>query len=109
MRRVYGGRHGPRYCRESGRVVQDMRCHPEPGEGGAMSDAAANPMKAGLEDVVVSPSEICFIDGHQGRLVYRGYNVDDLVAQSTFEEVTYLLWYGKLPTRKELDAHVKAL
>jgi len=74
-----------------------------------MSDAAVNPMKAGLEDVVVSPSEICFIDGHKGRLVYRGFDVDDLVAQSNFEEVTYLLWYGKLPTRKELDAHVKAL
>jgi citrate synthase len=74
-----------------------------------MSDAAANPTKAGLEDVVVSPSEICFIDGLKGRLVYRGFDVDDLVAQSTFEEVTYLLWYGRLPTRKELAAHVKAL
>ncbi len=74
-----------------------------------MSDAAVNPMKAGLEDVVVSPSEICFIDGHKGRLVYRGFDVDELVAQSNFEEVTYLLWYGKLPTRKELDTHVKAL
>ena len=41
-----------------------------------MSDAAVNPMKAGLEDVVVSPSEICFIDGHKGRLVYRGFDVD---------------------------------
>ncbi|HYV66561.1 MAG TPA: citrate/2-methylcitrate synthase, partial [Myxococcales bacterium] len=75
-----------------------------------MSDeAVVNPLKAGLEDVVVSPSEICFIDGHKGRLVYRGFDVDDLVANSNFEEVTYLLWYGKLPTRKELDAHVKAL
>jgi citrate synthase len=74
-----------------------------------MSDAVVNPLKAGLEDVVVSPSDICFIDGHEGRLVYRGFNVDDLAAQSSFEEVTYLLWYGKLPTRKELDAHVKAL
>ena len=44
-------------------------------------------MKAGLEDVVVSTSEICFIDGHKGRLVYRGFDVDDLVAHSTFEEV----------------------
>src|SRR5712692_7051218 len=70
----------------------------------AMSDAPANPMKAGLEDVVVSTSDICFIDGHKGRLLYRGFDVDDLVAQSTFEEVTYLLWYGKLPSRKELNA-----
>jgi citrate synthase len=65
--------------------------------------------KAGLEDVVVSTSDICFIDGREGRLLYRGYNVDDLAAQSTFEEVAYLLWYGALPTRKELDAFVKTL
>jgi citrate synthase len=74
-----------------------------------MTDTATNPLKAGLEDVVVSPSEICFIDGHKGRLIYRGYDVDDLVAHSTFEEVAYLLWLGHLPSRKELDAHVKAL
>ncbi|HEV8473227.1 MAG TPA: citrate/2-methylcitrate synthase [Methylomirabilota bacterium] len=65
--------------------------------------------KAGLEDVVVSTSDICFIDGREGRLLYRGYNVDDLAAQSTFEEVAYLLWFGALPNRKELDAFVKTL
>ena len=74
-----------------------------------MTDAAVNPLKAGLEDVVVSPSEICFIDGRKGRLIYRGYDVDELVAQSTFEEVTYLLWQGRLPSRKELETHTKAL
>ncbi|HEV8458012.1 MAG TPA: citrate/2-methylcitrate synthase, partial [Methylomirabilota bacterium] len=67
-----------------------------------MTDAAANPLKAGLEDVVVSNSEICFIDGHKGRLIYRGYDVHDLVAHSTFEEVVFLLWQGHLPSRKEL-------
>ena len=61
--------------------------------------------KAGLEDVVVSTSDICFIDGREGRLVYRGYDVDDLAAHSTFEEVAYLLWYGALPTKKEFDPH----
>jgi citrate synthase len=65
--------------------------------------------KAGLEDVVVSTSEICFIDGHQGRLLYRGYDVNDLVEHSSFEEVVYLLWHGALPTRKELEVHAKAL
>ena len=65
--------------------------------------------KAGLEDVVVSTSAICFIDGHEGRLVYRGYDIDDLVERSTFEEVVYLLWHGALPTRKELAGHAKAL
>jgi citrate synthase len=65
--------------------------------------------KAGLEDVVVSTSEICFIDGREGRLLYRGFDVNDLVEHSTFEEVVYLLWHGALPTRKELEAHTKAL
>jgi 2-methylcitrate synthase len=72
-------------------------------------DTMSTVNKAGLEDVVVSTSDICFIDGHEGRLLYRGFDVDDLAAHSTFEEVVYLLWHGALPTRKELDAHVKAL
>ncbi|HKZ06643.1 MAG TPA: citrate/2-methylcitrate synthase [Methylomirabilota bacterium] len=73
------------------------------------ASAAAAPMKAGLEDVVVSTTEICFIDGHKGRLVYRGYDVDDLVAHSSFEEVVFLLFHGRLPSRKELEANQKTL
>jgi citrate synthase len=65
--------------------------------------------KAGLEDVVVSTSDICFIDGREGRLLYRGYDVDELVEDSSFEEIVFLLWHGHLPSRKELDDHVKAL
>jgi citrate synthase len=65
--------------------------------------------KAGLEDVVVSTSEVCYIDGREGRLLYRGYDVDELVAKSTFEEVAFLLWHGHLPSRKELADHTKAL
>jgi citrate synthase len=66
-------------------------------------------VKQGLEDVVVATSEICFIDGQEGRLLYRGYDVDELVQHSTFEEVAYLLWHGTLPSRKQLDTHTKAL
>jgi citrate synthase len=65
--------------------------------------------KAGLEDVVVSTSDICFIDGHEGRLVYRGYDVDDLAAHSSFEEVVYLLWHGALPSKKEYEVFYKML
>ncbi len=65
--------------------------------------------KAGLEDVVVSTSDICFIDGHEGRLVYRGYDVDDLAAHSSFEEVVYLLWHGALPSKKEYEVFYKTL
>jgi citrate synthase len=63
----------------------------------------------GLEDVVVSTSGICFIDGDQGRLLYRGYDIHDLVAGSSFEETVYLLWHGKLPARRELEQFRKAL
>lgn len=63
---------------------------------------ATPPISRGLEDVVVGYSSICFIDGHQGRLIYRGYDIRDLARSSTFEETCYLLWYGKLPNATEL-------
>jgi citrate synthase len=58
----------------------------------------------GLEDVVVGQSSICFIDGQEGRLLYRGYDIVDLAAKSNYEETTYLLWNGHLPTSTELQA-----
>ncbi len=58
---------------------------------------------AGLRDVVAAPSSICFIDGEQGILVYGGYNIHDLAEHSTFEEVVFLLWNGRLPKPGELD------
>jgi 2-methylcitrate synthase len=61
-----------------------------------------SPTSRGLEDVVAGTSSICFIDGKKGILAYRGIDIHDLAEVSTFEEVTYLLWHGKLPTRKEL-------
>jgi citrate synthase len=57
----------------------------------------------GLKDVYIDKTEASFIDGAVGKLLYRGYNIHDLAEKSTFEEVVYLLLYGKLPTRKELD------
>jgi citrate synthase len=64
---------------------------------------AVEGFKAGLEDVVANTSEICFIDGQEGRLVYRGYNVDDLAETTSFEEVVYLLWKGDLPNPHQLQ------
>jgi 2-methylcitrate synthase len=58
--------------------------------------------KAGLEDVVATTSGICYLDGDRGVLAYRGYDVHDLARFATFEEVCYLLWHGRLPTRAEL-------
>ena len=58
---------------------------------------------SGLQDVVVAQSSICFIDGKRGQLVYRGYDIDDLAENSSFEEVAYLLWNGDLPSSAQLD------
>jgi citrate synthase len=60
------------------------------------------PAKAGLEDVVVASSAICYLDGDRGVLGYRGYDIHDLAAHATFEEVCHLLWHGRLPNRAEL-------
>ncbi|HXE52412.1 MAG TPA: citrate/2-methylcitrate synthase [Tepidisphaeraceae bacterium] len=60
--------------------------------------------KGGLEGVVAVQSSICFIDGEAGRLVYRGYEIGDLVEHATFEEVAHLLWDGELPNRKQLES-----
>jgi citrate synthase len=58
--------------------------------------------KAGLEDVVAGSSAICLIDGDRGVLSYCGYDIHDLARGATFEEVCYLLWHRRLPTRAEL-------
>jgi len=57
----------------------------------------------GLEDVVITTSTICFIDGDKGILRYRGYDVNELAEKSTYEEVAYLLLYGQLPSKTELE------
>ena len=58
--------------------------------------------KGGLEGVVATTSSICYIDGDQGVLSYRGIDIHELADNSTFEETCYLLWYGELPTREKL-------
>ena len=58
----------------------------------------------GLEDVIAGESSICDVDGKNGKLIYRGYDIHDLAQNTTFEEVVYLLWNAKLPTRAELTA-----
>ncbi|RJP19373.1 MAG: citrate synthase [Candidatus Abyssobacteria bacterium SURF_5] len=63
----------------------------------------------GLEGVVVADSQICYIDGNRGILAYRGYPINELADGASFEEIVYLLWYGKLPNRDELEAFQKQL
>jgi citrate synthase len=62
----------------------------------------ASTPKAGLEDTVATSSAICYLDGDRGVLAYCGYDIHDLARHATFEEVCYLLWHRRLPTRAEL-------
>ena len=64
--------------------------------------ATAEKSKGGLEDVVAATSAICYLDGSRGVLAYCGYDIHDLAKAATFEEVCYLLWHRRLPTRSEL-------
>ncbi len=63
----------------------------------------------GLEGVIANESEICKVDGLQGKLYYYGYSVQDLAAHCNFEEVTYLLLYGKLPSKDQLATFEKKI
>jgi len=71
-----------------------------------MSSATTTNVPKGLEGVVATTSGICYIDGEQGVLAYRGIDIHDLADNSTFEETCYLLWFGRLPRKGELrDLH----
>ena len=57
----------------------------------------------GLEGITATNSSVCYIDGEQGVLAYRGIDIHELADHSTFEECCYLLWFGRLPNRAELQ------
>lgn len=57
----------------------------------------------GLRNIEVADTKICSIDGENGKLIYRGYDILDLVKHSTFEETAYLLLFGELPTKDQID------
>ncbi len=66
-------------------------------------------LKKGLEGVLVAESSLSYIGGDAGELVYRGYTIDDLARNASFEEVLYLLWHGELPTTSELAEFESAM
>lgn len=64
---------------------------------------------AGLRGVAAATSSVSDVVGDKGQLIYQGYDIHDLAAQSTFEEVIFLLWNKRLPKRAELDVLKRAL
>ncbi len=67
-----------------------------------MAESEKPHISSGLEGVYITESSICKVAGQQGRLYYRGYPIGALSKNSNFEEVTYLLLLGRLPTSAEL-------
>ena len=67
-----------------------------------MSTATETNAAAGLRGVIAAQSSIGDVDGEKGILIYQGYDIHDLAENSTFEEVIYLLWNGRLPSKAEL-------
>jgi len=71
--------------------------------------AETEDVQKGLEGVVVAESSLSYIDGDEGKLVYRGYSIEDLAREASFEEVIYLLWHGELPTPAILEAFADSM
>src|SRR5690348_2752314 len=76
-----------------------------------VSGAASAPSTfvSGLAGVVAAQTRLSHVDGEAGVLLIGGYPVEDLAPQATFEEVTYLLWHGALPTAAQLAAFTAAM
>ncbi|WP_394739107.1 citrate synthase [Natronococcus roseus] len=66
-------------------------------------------LEKGLEGVLVAESGLSSVDGDAGRLIYRGYSIEDLARGASYEEVVYLLWHGELPTEDELESFTASL
>src|SRR6266516_7433813 len=64
---------------------------------------SASAVATGLRGVIAASSSVGDVNGEKGELIYQGLNIHDLATKSTFEEVVFLLWNGRLPKRAEVD------
>ncbi len=71
--------------------------------------AAAPAVSKGLQNIVVGQTRLSLVNGTEGKLIYAGYKIEDLAEHATFEEVIYLLWHVKLPTKQQLEELRKSL
>ncbi len=75
-----------------------------------MENVTNNPeVHRGLEGVIAASTKIGYVDGQAGMLSYRGYDIKTLAEQSNYEEVSFLLLYGHLPTEEEYRKYVMNL
>lgn len=82
---------------------------PEPQYTGDVEFPIECKVGRGLEGAVASTTKVGYVNGARGWLVYRGHNIFDLAAYSTYEETAYVLLFGALPTKSQLDEFKKEL
>src|SRR6266480_5641931 len=70
---------------------------------------SAGAVATGLRGVIAASSSVGDVNGEKGELIYQGLNIHDLATKSTFEEVVFILWNGRLPKPAELDELRKSL
>src|ERR687888_2613177 len=63
----------------------------------------------GLEGIVAATTRLSHVDGERGELVIAGFQIDELAQHATFEETTWLLWHGELPSSRQLDTFTAQL
>lgn len=71
-----------------------------------IKDTQGNPLRIydpGYMNTICATSNICYIDGDKGVLEYRGIPIEELAEKSTFLEVSFLLIFGELPNRAQLE------
>jgi citrate synthase len=88
---------------------RETSAEPEPEHTGPASWPMKLTVGPGLEGAVACESRIGYVNGAKGRLIYRGYDIFELCAHSTYEEVCYLLLHGCLPTAPELESFRRSL
>jgi citrate synthase len=88
---------------------QETTDSPEPEHTSPVKWPATCTVGPGLEGAIACESKIGYVNGSKGWLIYRGYDIFDLCAHSTFEEVSYLLMHGNLPTASQFEDFNKRL
>ncbi len=82
---------------------QEVQTEPEPELTGTVNWPVECTVGPGLEGAIAAETKVGYVNGTKGWLVYRGYDIFDLCANSTFEEVSYLLLHGNLPNEEQLN------
>ena len=91
------------------KAARETDAEPEPQLVGEVTWPVEVKIGRGLEGALACTTKVGYVNGSKGWLIYRGYNIFDLAEYSSFEETSYLLLYGKLPTKQELDEFNKKL